>query len=79
MNDELFNVIQFFEDDTYEYVRRASPPEEAVTAAKHYVTSLGARIGTTKRVIITDMMDCTCFEWCFGVGITFPDMENKHP
>jgi len=67
-----FSVCQFFPDGSYEYVRRNVSAEEAVTAVKHYTTSVGARIGTTKRVIITDGGDCVNFEWEFGKGITFP-------
>ena len=71
-----FSVCQFFEDETYEYVRRYVSAEEAVNAAKHYITSVGARLGTTARVIITDSGDSICFEWQFGKGITF-GLENK--
>lgn len=70
MSDE-FNVVQFFPDGTYEYVRRGVTAEEAVKAAKHYCTSIGARLGTTRRVIITDGDDATNFEWKFGEGVTF--------
>jgi hypothetical protein len=69
--EDQFNVVQFFEDGQYEYVRRAVPALDAVRAVQHYTTSVGARMGTTVRVIITDMMDCTCFEWHKG-KITFP-------
>lgn len=72
-----FSVCQFFEDGSYEYVRRNVGPEEAVTAAKHYTSSVGAKIGTTQRVIITDGGDCTNFEWQFGKGITYPPHDGK--
>ena len=65
-------MCQFFEDGTYEYVRRYVPLEEAVVAAKHYTSSVGARIGTTQRVIITDGGDSICFEWLREKGIVFP-------
>ena len=71
---DLYNVVQFFVDGQYEYVRRAVSAEEAVKATQHYTQSVGARIGTTKRVIVTDMMDCTCFEWEDG-KITFPTQQ----
>lgn len=71
MTEETFNVCQFFEDDSYEYVRRNVGAEEAVKAAHHYCHSVGAQIGTTKRVIITDGGDCVNFEWKFGEGVTF--------
>lgn len=73
---DYFNVVQFFEDGTYEYVRKGVTDEEAVLAAKHYCTSVGAKMGFVKRVIITDMLDCTNFEWVYGKGVVFPPREN---
>jgi len=67
-----FSVCQFFPDGAYEYVRRFVGPEEAVKAFQHYTHSVGARLGTTVRVIITDGGDMTNMEWKFGKGITFP-------
>jgi hypothetical protein len=69
---DLFSVVQFFEDETYEYVRRNVPAQEAVEAARHYCSSIGAQLGTTARVIITDSGDDTVFEWQYGKGVTFP-------
>lgn len=71
MSENEFNVCQFFEDGSYEYVRRNVGAEEAVKAAHHYCHSVGAKIGTTVRVIITDGGDCCNFEWKFGEGVTF--------
>jgi hypothetical protein len=76
MSEELFNVCQFFEDDSYEYVRTNVPAEEAVKAAHHYCNSVGAKLGMTRRVIITDMGDCTNFEWKYGEGVTYPPRED---
>lgn len=70
--DSSFSVCQFFEDDSYEYVRRNVSAEEAMKAFMHYCSSVGAQLGTTKRVIITDAGDCTNMEWIKGKGITFP-------
>lgn len=72
-----FSVCQFFEGGSYEYVRRYVSAEEAVTAFQHYTTSVGARIGTTQRVIITDGGDCTNMEWAHGKGIVFPKPETE--
>jgi hypothetical protein len=69
--EELFNVVQFFDDDSSEYVRRAVGAEEAVVATRHYTNSVGARLGMVRRVIITDMLDQTVFEWIYGKGIVF--------
>lgn len=71
-----FSVVQFFEDGTYEYVRRFVSAEEATEAAGHYMRSVAVRMGLVKRVIITDGGDCCCFEWVNGVGITFPPKEE---
>ena len=74
-----FSVAQFFDDDTYEYVRRFVSAEEAVTASKHYTSSVAARMGFVKRVIITDGGDCTCFEWVYGQGVIFPPPRAATP
>lgn len=66
-----FSVYQFFPDDSYEEVLRFVDAETAVKTAKQLTESIGGRIGTTQRVIITDGGDCTCFEWQFGKGVTF--------
>lgn len=78
---ETFSVCQFFPDGSYEYVRRNVSAEEAVKAFAHYTTSVGARIGTTRRVIVTDDGDSINFEWKYGEGITYPtkkDMKKYH-
>lgn len=67
-----FSVCQFFDDGSYEYVRRYVSAEEAGTAFGHYCSSVGARLGMTKRVIITDGGDCINAEWEFGKGLTYP-------
>jgi hypothetical protein len=74
MTDE-YSVCQFFEDGSYEYVRRYVSAEEAVKAAEHYINSVAAKLGLVKRVIITDGGDCTNFEWKSGEGIVYPTKE----
>jgi hypothetical protein len=75
-----FSVCQFFVDGSFEYVRSFVGAEDAVQAARHYCTSVGAQLGTTVRVIITDADDFTNFEWKFGEGIVFPprDADGKY-
>lgn len=71
-----FSVVVFLADGSYGYEKRFV---DGVTAGKsfyHHTHSVGARIGTTTRVIITDGGDCVCFEWIFGLGITFPTDLN---
>jgi hypothetical protein len=69
---ELFSVCQFFADGSHEYVRRCVPAADAFAAFRRYSSSIGAQIGTTQRVIITDSGDCINAEWKFGEGLTYP-------
>ena len=72
MMRETFSVHQFFIDGSSECVREGVGAREAVDAAKHYTESVGAKMGTTVRVIITDGWDCCNFEWKNGQGVTYP-------
>jgi len=75
-----FSVCQFFKGSAtadpnalaYEYTRRFVGAQEAVDAFFHYCQSVGARLGWTARVIITDGSDSITMEWTSGDGITFP-------
>lgn len=71
-----FRVVQFFDDGTFETVRDGVSAEEAVDAAKHYTSSVGAKLGMTQRVIIESYdpkeNETFCnFEWEYGKGVTF--------
>lgn len=74
--DELFNVCQFFEDGTYEYVRRNVGPEPALQAFTIYTNNPASKIGLINRVIITNSGDEVNMEWIFGKGITFPKPKD---
>ena len=74
-SNERFNVVQFFKDGTYEYVRRNVTAEDAVKAAQHYTQSVAVRMDLVNRVIVTDMLDQTCFEWKDG-KIIFPTQNE---
>jgi hypothetical protein len=67
-----FSVYQFFPDGTNERYLEWVSAEDAGKGFQHLITSIGAKLGTTMRVIITDGGDCTNAEWVFGKGITFP-------
>lgn len=70
---ETFSVCQFFIDGAgYEYDVRGVNGERAVERFAALTRSVGARIGTTARVIIEDSGGCTNAEWKFGEGITYP-------
>lgn len=76
--EKVFSVCQFFQNGTYQYVRRWVSATEAIQAAGHYAQSVGAQLGTTRRVIITDDDDCTNWEWRYGEGIVFPPPSHAN-
>ena len=76
MNGE-FSVYQFLDGDIQECVRSFVDAEEAVTAARHYTDNVAAKMGITKRVIITDGGDHCVFEWLAGQGVVFPTPEQR--
>ena len=67
-----FSVYQFFPDDLNERVASFVGAREAVDLAMQLSRSIGGRIGTTRRIIITDGGDDTVFEWKHGEGVTYP-------
>lgn len=79
MTDEIFSVYQFFPDGSYERVREWVPVEEAMKGFQHYTTSVGARLGTTVRVIVVDVGDCIVAEWKHGEGVVFPPKSEMKP
>jgi len=64
-----FSVYQFFLDETSERVESFVDPQTAVETACRLTRSVGAKMGTTARVISGDF---TCFEWQAGKGVTYP-------
>ncbi len=72
MSGGQYSTFQFFADGTYECVREFVGAAEAVKAAAHYTTCVGAQIGTTVRVIITNGGDDCVFEWIRERGVVFP-------
>jgi hypothetical protein len=71
-----FSVYQWFKDGSSECVKEYVTAEESVYSAKALTESIGARIGNTVRVIITDGGDFTTFEWRYGEGVVFPTREQ---
>lgn len=74
-----YSVYQFFQNGDYENVREHVPLEDAMRAALHYSTSVGAKIGTTVRVIVTDTGDSCVYEWGYGKGLVFPEGKDVTP
>ena len=76
MSGDVFSVWQFFADGTQEHVLERVEAERAVPCAHRLTQSIGAQIGTTVRVIITDPGDDTVFEWQREAGVVFPTREQ---
>ena len=77
--EEKFSVYQFFGesvDSSYELYKERVNIVEALFAAKQLITSVGSKIGTTQRVIITDSGDSIVFEWLHGEGVVFPSNDQ---
>jgi len=72
-----FSVCQFFQNGTYEYVRRWVGPEEAMKAFNHYTESIAVSLGVIDRVIITDGGDCINMEWVKGKGVTYSGEKSN--
>ena len=74
---ETFSVYQFFADPdaggllTVPECKFVSM-EEAMEKFVFLTNNVSAKVGITKRVIITDSGDFTNLEWLSGEGITFP-------
>ena len=79
MSEGEFSVCQCFDDGTYEYVRRFVTAKKPMEAFKHYTHGVGAQLGITKRVIITDGGDCINAEWEHGKGLTYPLQSRRWP
>lgn len=69
---ELYNVYQWFPDGSYEKFMENVSAEEAVIGAFNLTRSVGGQLGTIERIIITDSLDLTNFEWVKGKGVIFP-------
>ena len=73
-NDDRFNVVQFFADGSQELALVSEPADKAVPTAVSLASSVGAQIGNTKTVIITDSTDKINWHWEYGQGIVFPSL-----
>lgn len=71
-----FSVYQYFPNGSYERVLNLVDAETAIKKAHHLINSVGGRIGTTVRVLVTDGYDFCNFEWVYGKGIIFPTQEH---
>ena len=74
---ELFDVWQWFPDDTHERVGAGLPAKEAVELAHSYIFRPAAKLGIIAKVQITDSEDATVFLWEHAKGsgadgIVFP-------
>lgn len=71
-----YSVYQFMNDEINEKLRQFVSLDEAMDVAFFYTNNVAAKVGITKRVIVTDGGDYCVFEWKFGEGITWPKKEG---
>jgi hypothetical protein len=71
-----FSVFQFFPDGQYEQYLTRVDAEAALRGALHLSSSVGATLGTTVRVIITDGGDSISWEWIRGKGVVFDGRQS---
>lgn len=76
-SENEFSVWTFFPDDTYTEEVRFVSIEKAGQVAKGVINSVGGKIGTVKKVMITDGGDCVVFEWKYGEGIVWPKQVSN--
>lgn len=69
---DLFNVHQWFVNNGYEKAGEWMDAKRAVEFATSLATSVGARLGTSVRVMITDHLDCCAWEWRREFGVIHP-------
>lgn len=67
-----FSVYAWDMYGAYERVEAFVDAQTAVEIAHRVAETVGAKLGLTQRIIITDGGDCTVFEWRHGKGVTFP-------
>jgi len=72
-----YKVWIFFRDGTHWLSADNLETGAAVECAFRQTQTLGAKLGTTRRVIIEDCLGHTSFEWQFKKGVTFPKVGAK--
>ena len=73
MSATEFSVYQIFVDGSREDVLKFVGEEQAARTAVGLATSVGARLGTTERVFITDGGDQIVWEWTHADGVVWPE------
>lgn len=71
-DNDSYRLYLFYADDSREEFGPTADVEELVIKAKGFSESVGAKIGTLTRMIITDSGDYTIFEWTTKEGVVFP-------
>jgi hypothetical protein len=74
---EQFSVRLYYDNGEQKTLRRFVSAQEAYRAFQYYTKSLGARLGSTVRVIIIDGDDCMVREWKVEQGVTFPPPKRR--
>lgn len=72
MTPAEFTVYQFFIGGQCAPATEPLKARTALREAKELTATLGARIGSTCRIVITDAGGGTVWEWRYGHGVVFP-------
>lgn len=76
MSEEVFDVVQYFTNDQHEWVLDAAKLDAAITCAINLSTSVGGKIGTTRRVIVADAEGQIVWEWQYRKGMVWPVTDH---
>ena len=71
-----YRVWVFFPDGMHHLIDDGLDARAAALCAKRQTETVGARLGTTQRIIIEDQGGDTAFQWEYGKGITFPPRKQ---
>ena len=72
-----FSVRLYYDNGEQKDVYRFVSAQEASRGFQYYTSSLGARLGSTVRVIIIDGDDCMVREWKLEEEVTFPPPRRR--
>lgn len=70
MDEGKYSVCCHYDDGTTRYVERDVTVGVAVETFANVTTGIGAWIGSTQRVTVTDQHNVVSLEWKYGRGLT---------
>lgn len=71
-----YSVVKFKDDGCHQYEEVLVDVATAKETFDRVKNSLGARVGTIVRIVITDGSNTPCLQWSPGQGTTLPSGEG---